>query len=292
MAIRPFQLHRPRTLEEALAVLAEHGEDASPIAGGTELLVALKARVLHYDHIVDLKKVPGLRGVGIDNSGALMIGALSTHHELANDPVVREHLPAYAVLSDNIANIRVRCAGTLGGNLCFAEPHADPPALLCALGAELVLERPGRSRRVRMEDFITSDFTTEREDGELLTRIEIPRPAPGCAYIYANFAHLERPAVGVAVGCRPRNGGLSFDVWVGAISGRPVRLEVVEQAIDGAPAAQAATLARAAAHQAAGNLEAQDDIHGSADYKRHIAAVLVSRMVEKVVRQQAAREKA
>ncbi|WP_332816004.1 FAD binding domain-containing protein [Ramlibacter sp.] len=287
MAIRPFQLHRPRTLEEALALLEEHGDDASPIAGGTELLVALKARVLHYEHLVDLKKVAGLRGASIDAAGGIAIGALSTHHELANHPVVREHLPAYAALSDNIANIRVRCAGTLGGNLCFAEPHADPPALLCALGAQLVLERPGRSRRVPMQDFITSDFTTAREDGELLTRIDIPRPVAGASFAYANFGHLERPAVGVAVGCRPAGSGLAFEVWVGAIAGRPVRLDRVERALEGAPAGEAAAVARRAAEAAAGTLEAHDDIHGSADYKRHLAAVLVGRMVDAAARRQA-----
>ncbi len=287
MAIRPFQLHRPRRLEEALAVLEAHGDDASPIAGGTELLVALKARVLHYDHLVDLKRVPGLRGVSIEAGGTIAIGALSTHHDLANDPIVREQLPAYAALSDNIANIRVRCAGTLGGNLCFAEPHADPPALLCALGAEVVLERAGRSRRVRMADFITSDFTTQREDGELLTRIDIPRPASHSAYAYANFGHLERPAIGAAAGCRATASGLAYDVWVGAIAGRPLRLASVEQALAGAPAAEAAALARAAAEQAVSSLEAHDDIHGSADYKRHLAAVLVGRMVDQAARRQA-----
>jgi aerobic carbon-monoxide dehydrogenase medium subunit len=286
MAIRPFQLHRPRALEEALALLEEHGDDASPIAGGTELLIALKARVLHYEHLVDLKKVPGLRGTNMDAAGVITIGALSTHHELANDPVVREHLPAYAALSDNIANIRVRCAGTLGGNLCFAEPHADPPALLCALGAELVLESAGRSRRVQMEDFITSDFTTEREDGELLTRIDIRKPAPGSAYAYANFGHLERPAVGVAVGCRPSQSGTEFAVWVGAIAGRPFRLQCVEQALRGAPLEEAAAVARHAAEQEVSGLEAHDDIHGSADYKRHLAAVLVGRMVGQVAMRQ------
>jgi len=287
MAIRPFQLHRPRSIEEALALLERYGDDASPIAGGTELLVALKARVLHYDHLVDLKKVSGLRGVRMDASGGIAIGALSTHHELANDPVMREHLPAYAALSDNVANIRVRCAGTLGGNLCFAEPHADPPALLCAMGAEVVLQRPGRSRRVRMEDFIASDFTTKREDGELLTSVDIPRPAPGAAFAYANFGHLERPAVGVAVGCRPAKEGFAFGVWVGAIAGAPVHLVSVETALEGATAAEAAALARGAAEEAVNDVEAHDDIHGSADYKRHLAAVLVGRMVDRVVRRQA-----
>jgi carbon-monoxide dehydrogenase medium subunit len=286
MAIRPFMLYRPRALDEALALLEEHGDDASAIAGGTELLVALKARVLHYDHIVDLKKVPGLRGVNIDAEGLIVIGALSTHHDLAYDPIMLQYLSAYAHLSNNIANIRVRCAGTLGGNLCFAEPHADPPALLCALGAEVILERAGASRRMRMEDFITGDFTTEREDGELLTRIEIRKPVEGATYAYAKFGHLERPAVSVAAGCRPTAIGLEFDIWVGAVAGRPVRLASVEAVIAGAPPSQAATLARRAAEEAVGELEAQDDLHGSADYKRHLAAVLAGRMVDQAIRQQ------
>lgn len=276
MTIRPFKLYRPHSIDEALALLEEHGDDASPIAGGTELLVALKARVLHYPHLVDVKKVDGLRGVRIGAEGGIVIGALSTHHDLANDPLVREHLPAYAALSNNVANIRVRVAGTIGGNLCFAEPHADPPALLCAMGAEVVLQRKGRSRRVRMEDFITSDFTTAREDGELLTSIEIPRTAARSTYAYGNFGHLERPAVGVAVG-RSREG--SYQVWVGAIAGRPIRMTAVERAIDGAAVGEAAALARRAGEQSCGELEAHDDIHGSADYKRHLASVLIGRMV-------------
>lgn len=286
MAIRPFKLHRPRTLDEALALLEEHGDDASAIAGGTELLVALKARVLHYDHLVDLKMVPGMRGVNASADGPIVIGALSTHHELANDPVLLQLLPAYARLSNHIANIRVRCAGTLGGNLCFAEPHADPPALLCALGAEAVLERAGTSRRIRMEDFITGDFTTARKDGELLTHIEIPRPVDGASYAYEKFGHLERPAVSVAAGCRPTAAGFEFDIWVGAVAGRPVRLASVEAAIAGALPSQAAMIARRAAEDAVGELDAQDDLHGSADYKRHLATVLAGRMVDQALRQQ------
>ena len=127
MLPRRFDLHRPSSLPEVFELMQRHGEDASVYAGGTELLVALKARVLHYPHLIDLKGVPGLAEIRLEDD-ELVIGALATHHRVASDPLVVRIAPAYARLSGEVANIRVRCTGTIGGNLCFGEPHADPAA--------------------------------------------------------------------------------------------------------------------------------------------------------------------
>jgi carbon-monoxide dehydrogenase medium subunit len=275
-----FELHRPGSVAEALALLARLGEASSPYAGGTELLVAMKARVLRYDHVVDLKRIAALRGVCEADDGSIVIGALSTHHELAGDPLILARLPAYAELSGNIANIRVRVAGTLGGNLCFAEPHADPPAMLCALQARLRLAGPAGERVLAMHEFVLGEFTTAREDGELLLSIEIPPLPAGARAAYRAFGHLERPAAGVAAIALPDGPGRQWRFWAGAVSGCPQRLPGVEAAargLDGSAALQA--IERAAGIEAE-SLEVHDDIHGSAEYKRHLVAVLARRAAQ------------
>ncbi|MDO8299714.1 xanthine dehydrogenase family protein subunit M [Lacisediminimonas sp.] len=271
-----FALHRPDTLAQALALLAEHGDDATAYAGGTELLIAMKARVLRYAQVVDIKRVPELHGIRID-SDKLVIGALSTHYQIAQHALVREHFPAYAELSDNVANIRVRVAGTIGGNLCFAEPHADPPALLCALDAVVLLAGPNGQRRIPMGEFILGEFTTARADGELMVAVELPLPAAGMRAAYRAFGQLERPAAGVAAVCIDNGGKLAWRFWVGALCAPPTRLAALEDLCAGLPAhALAATIEQHAPALCAA-LDAQDDLHGSADYKRHLASVLVHR---------------
>lgn len=256
-----FALHRPARVEEALALRAQHGDDAAFYAGGTELLVAMKARVLRYPHVIDLKRIDALRGITVREDGTLVIGALATHHAIATHPQVRACQPAYAALSADVANIRVRAAGTLGGNLCFAEPHADPPALLCALGARVVLAGDDGERTLPMREFILGEFTTARADGELLLRVEIPPLAAGARAAYRAFGQLERPAVGVAALREP---GGRVRLWVGALAGRPMPLACAPE--------EAGDAARA--------LEAHDDLHGSAEYKRHLVGVLARRAAE------------
>lgn len=256
-----FALHRPASITHALDLLSRHGEEAALYAGGTELLLALKARVLRYTHLVDLKRIAELRGVKLLHDGTVSIGALSTHHELASHPLIAEKVPAYAKLSEGIANIRVRVMGTLGGNLCFAEPHADPPALLCALRASIVLVGPAGERKVRMPDFIKDEFTTLREASELLVRVEIPPLPPHARAAYRSFGQLERPAAGVAA-LRLREDDWQF--WAGAVTSRPVLLaRAPEEVAD-----------------AAARLDADDDMHGSADYKRHLVTVLARRAMQ------------
>jgi carbon-monoxide dehydrogenase medium subunit len=275
-----FELHRPESVAAALALLAEHGDDATPYAGGTELLIALKARVLRYAHVVDLKRIDALRGVSEGPDGTLIIGALATHHQLAQHPLIRERLPAYAELSNNVANIRVRVSGTLGGNLCFAEPHADPPALLCALQASVRLAGAAGERVVAMEDFIMGEFTTARADGELLLSIEIPRLPAGARAAYRASGHLERPAAGVAAVAMPKGAGFEWRFWAGAVSGRPTRLESVEKAAAGLKGSDAIAAIMREAPAAANALEAHDDLHGGAEYKRHLVTVLARRAAE------------
>lgn len=277
-----FALHRPASVAEALALKARHGEDASFYAGGTELLVALKARVLQYGHLIDLKPLSELRSIEAREDGTLVIGALSTHHAIAGHPLVRRLAPAYAELSEQVGNIRVRVAGTIGGVLCFAEPHADAPTLLCALDARLRLVGASGERIVGARGFHRGEFTTDRRDDELLVSIEVP-PLATASAAYRSFRHTERPAVGVAAVWRPQ-GPPRLDLWVGALTGIPTRMTQSEKAAGALPrelpAVEAWRQLQPAVEAEAETLAAVDDLHGSADYKRHLVTILAQRALE------------
>src|SRR6185312_8684166 len=136
MTLPPFDLHRARSLDEAHELLERYGEDAAVVCGGTELLLLLKLGFAAYGHLVDVKGIEELGGVRVDN-GTLLIGATATHREIERSPAVLERLPALAAMERDVANIRVRNVGTLGGNLCFSDPHSDPATFLLTLDAEV-----------------------------------------------------------------------------------------------------------------------------------------------------------
>jgi aerobic carbon-monoxide dehydrogenase medium subunit len=278
-----FILHRPTSLQEALELKARHGAAATFHAGGTELLVALKARVLRYEHVIDIKQLPELRHIRVRSDGTLSIGALCTHHRIANDPLVRELLPGFAELSGQVANIRVRVAGTIGGVLCFGEPHADAPTMLCALDAWVVLVGPSGEREVPLRDFHLREFSTAREDDEILVSIEVAPQSSGTRSAYRCFGHAERPAVGVAAVWSTDN-PQRLSLWAGAIAAAPLRLAQAEEAADrlapDLPGASVWQNLQDPVAADAARIDTHDDLHGGADYKRHLVSVLAQRALE------------
>lgn len=275
LLLTDFALHRPDSLDGVLALRAEHGDDAALYAGGTELLLAMKMGVLDYEHLIDVKRVPELRGIE-RREGVLRIGAATTHRAIEHDAGVREAIPALARLEANVANVRVRAAGTLAGNLAFAEPHADPPALLVALGARVVLAGTAGRRTVSVEDFIAGPYETELAGDEVMEAIEVPVPAPGLRAVYRKFQVLERPTVGVAAAGRVRDGAWETapTIVVGAVDERPVRVRTDD--VVGAACDDEAALS-AVEESARDVVDPVDDLSGSADYKRHLTGVLVRR---------------
>jgi carbon-monoxide dehydrogenase medium subunit len=275
LLLSDFQLHRPATVAEAVRLRHELGDSAALYAGGTELLLAMKMGVLDYEHLIDLKRIDELRGIA-QRDGAIRIGAAVTHRELENDPLVTGALPALAELERNVANVRVRAVGTLAGNLAFGEPHADPPALLAALGAHLELVGTQGRREVSVADFMVGPYETLLAEDELIEAIVVPVPEPDVRATYLKFQVLERPAVGVAAVARVRGGAFvgTPTIVVGAVDERPVR--VPAEALDGAACDDARALdeVEEAARVA---VEPGDDLSGSADYKRHLTGVLVRR---------------
>ncbi|MGY4154346.1 carbon-monoxide dehydrogenase medium subunit [Bradyrhizobium sp. USDA 4461] len=278
----PFQFERPSTIADAVRAVGDSG-DGMFYAGGTELLLALKMRVIRIDRLIDIKGIPGLDCIAVNGMNEIEIGARCTHRKISGDPVIREHVPALASLCAEVANIRVRNVGTIGGNLCFGEPHADPPTMLAALNARLVLEGSRGTREVHADDFIRSEMETVREPDELLRVIVFPRPAGPVTY--RRFKHGERPSVNVAMAWSLNAGGTitSARVRVGALGSRPQPLLVVEDALRNVGVTEARQAIETALPAALDQLEVNADRHGGADYKRHLAGVLLLRNADEAV---------
>ena len=259
------------------------GEDAAIYAGGTELLLAMKMGVARWPHLIDVKPIASLSQISATKD-ALRIGATATHWDIERNADVRRALPALAQLEANVANVRVRAAGTLAGNLVFGEPHADPPSMLIALGARVVLERTAGSRTVPVAELITGMYETAIAADEIIVAIEIPLPAQDARVAYVKFQILERPSVGVAAVGTVRDGRFvgAPTVVVGAVDEMPRRVETAQFA--GAAATDAGTLG-AIAEAARAAVEPTADLAGSVDYKRHLVGVFAQRAVASLVAQ-------
>ena len=174
--LRRFDVHKATSVAEAVDLRQRFGDDAAVYAGGTELLLAMKMGVARWPHLIDVKPIALLREITVTKD-TLRIGATVTHWTIERDPHVARVLPALARLEANVANVRVRAAGTLAGNLAFAEPHADPPSLLIALGARVVLEGKKGHRTLPVAELITGMYATAIAADEIIVAIEVPLPA-------------------------------------------------------------------------------------------------------------------
>lgn len=279
--LAPFAIHRAGSVAEASSLLAEHGADAAVYAGGTELLAVMKDRLLEPALLVDIKAIPGLGDIGLDAGGrVLRIGALAKHREIERSPVVRAKLPEVAAMAAQVANVRVRWAGTIGGNLCFAEPHSDPATLLLALDATLTLDSAVETRQMPVGQFFVGFLTTARRSDEILTSIEIPLPEAGTGVAYERFKTHERPSATVATRLTLADGVIVAPrLAVGSVGERPMRIEVSEGLLAGERPSP--TLFAAAGDLAAEGVDPTEDLFESTDYKRHLARTLTIRALER-----------
>lgn len=183
--------------------------------------------------MINIKLIPELDQTSM-RDGVLHIGAATTHRTLEQSPLVRAHFPTLAAVEANVANVRVREVGTLGGNLCFAEPHADPGTLLQVYDATVQLDRDGGSRQLPVEDFFVDSFEVGLEADELLTSIQVPDLAPHTAVVYRKFGFLERPSVGVAVAVTATAEQVHrVKLAVGCVGPVPRRMRQVEEVLSG-----------------------------------------------------------
>lgn len=277
MRLTPFTIHTPATLAEAAELLDRLGDDAVLYAGGTELLLVMKLGFAEYGHLVDIKGIPDLHRLDVE-AGELVIGGCVTHRGIERAAAVREGWPQLAAMIRGVANIRVRGAGTLGGNLAFADPHSDPATFLLAADARVDVWGRGGVRSVPMADFVLGPYTTALQEGEIILAVRVPPLPAGAAIAHRKIAFHERPAVTVTCMVRRDNGAVTdARIAVGSVGLAPARLVEAERALAGGAAAdRVEALARE-------ECAPTEDANGAVDYKRHLVGVLVRRTADEAL---------
>jgi len=269
-----FAYARPSSLEEAIGLLAEHGEDAKPLAGGQSLIPLLKLRLAAPELLVDLgglDRADGLAGVR-DQGEHLAIGALTRHADLARDPVAAEHAPLLGFAAGHVGDPQVRHHGTLGGSLAHADPAGDLPAVLLAYEATMVARGPRGNRQIPAGDFFTGFLETALEPDELLVEVRLRKLGPGVGWSFRKFTRraIDWATVGVAA----LHGPDVQRVALVSMGPTPLRASAVEERL--AAGAGPAEAAEAAAE----GTEPSSDAWASAWYRRRLAPVLVRRALE------------
>ncbi|MGN5476525.1 FAD binding domain-containing protein [Cupriavidus basilensis] len=279
--MRDFEFLEPATVGEASRMLADLGDNCRAYAGGTALMLGMRQRMLTPSHVVYLGGLDALRGITFDARQGLRIGALTLHAEVARSTIVQAHYPMLASMASRVANPQVRNQGTIGGNLCYADPATDPPGCLMALGAQIVLSGPGGERVLPIEDFLVDYYVTALTPGEIVTEIRLPAPAAGADGRYARFlrtAAEHRPLASVALSVR-REGAFCVDarLTVGASTPIPAHLPRAEALLAGKTVT--ADLAAEAAEIVAADINAVSDMRGTDDFRRHIVRTVARRTI-------------
>jgi aerobic carbon-monoxide dehydrogenase medium subunit len=275
-----FEYHAPGTVKEALDLLGKHKDDAKLIAGGHSLLPAMKLRLARPAHLVDLRKVPGLSGIKEDGN-VLAIGAMTTHYAIESSPVVKAKCAVLAQTAAMIGDPMVRNLGTIGGSLAHADPAADYPATVIALGVELVAEGPKGKRTIKIDDFFKGLLTTALGPDEILTEVRVPVTAASVGAAYLKFPHpASRFAVVGVAAVLTMDGGKVAKAGVGITGAgtKAVRAKGVEAGLVG-KSLDAASI-QAAADKAPDGVDVQADLQGSVDYKKHLLKVFAKRAIE------------
>ena len=277
-----------RSVEEALQLMAKHGEDGKLLAGGHSLIPAMKLRLQSPQILIDLGTVPGLRGVRTEGNH-LVIGALTVHADLASSDLIGKHVPGLADAASVIGDMQVRNRGTLGGSVAHADPAADLPVILTALNASFIVQSSSGQRVIAADDFFTDFYTTAMAANEILTEIRVPIPAPGTGTAYAKLPHPASGYVVVSAGAlitRQRSGAcVAARVSIGGLGSGPVRAIATEMELQGKPLTP--QLIAAAAAKAAEETDPVEDSYAGADYKRHVATVYARKAIEQAVQRAA-----
>jgi len=277
-----FEYFRAGSVKEALDLLSEKGPDAKILAGGHSLLPAMKLRFNNPAVLIDISSIPDLSYIREDGD-SLVIGAGTTHGELAASSLVLETIPMLVETASTIGDMQVRNRGTIGGSLAHADPAADWPAALLASDAEIVITAISGSRNVGASDFFQGLFTTDVGESELITEIRVPKPPENTRSTYLKF---EQPASRFAiVGCAvmaTKTNGLFENVKVAftGVSSTPFRDNGLEQALEGTSIDQG--LLSTACQNAASDVEPMGDHFASQDYRRHLAKVFAKRALSAV----------
>jgi CO/xanthine dehydrogenase FAD-binding subunit len=280
-----FDYHAPSTVDEALNLASQLGQDAKFIAGGQSLVPMMNFRLVHPAHLIDLNGIAGLSYLRIEG-GELCIGAMTRHREVELSPIIRDGWPLISECMPFVAHVQIRNRGTLGGSLSHADPAAELPAVMTALEAKFVLRSNRGTRTVPVKDFFVGTLTTATEPGELLAEVRVPPLPRGTGWAFDELSRRrgDFALVGAAaLACLTPDGRIE---WVRlAFTGageRPTRARYTEQALRGQSPTE--DVVRAAAEQSSNDLTPESDLHASADYRRDVAKVMARRTLMKAIK--------
>jgi len=273
----PFEYDRPDTLEEALQLLAEHGEDAKVLAGGQSLIPLMKLRFAAPARLIDINRIAGLDAIE-ETDGFLRIGALVRHNALAASELIKDRYPTIAAAAPMISDPIVRNLGTIGGSLAHADPSGDLGSVMLALGATIVVRSTGGEREISATDLAEGPFQSSLAPNELLTEIRVPSPPPrsGGTYLKLERKIGDFATVAAAIFLTLENGSVArAGIGLTSVGLTNLKADAAETALAGVTPgeeawAEAGRLAAEAAQPAT-------DVRGSADYKKHIVDVYVRR---------------
>jgi carbon-monoxide dehydrogenase medium subunit len=279
-----FEYMRPKDLAEATRLLASHAGDAKILAGGHSLLPMMKLRLSEPAVLIDIGRLPELRGIREQN-GTIIIGACTTHYAAETSTLLQQRCPLLAETAAAIGDVQVRNRGTIGGSIAHADPAADWPAAVLALGAQIKLVHGSGERMINAAELFVDLLTTAMESHEILTEIHVPVDPPHTGSTYLKVA---QPASGFAltgvaaqVTLGTNNVIQNIAVGITGVGSTPYRASYTEQALQGQTATREAV--KQAATQAADGVEALEDIHASPEYRLHLARVYTQRAVQKAI---------
>jgi aerobic carbon-monoxide dehydrogenase medium subunit len=268
----------PRSLDEALGLLAQHGEEAKVLAGGQSLVPLLNFRLVRPAHVVDLNEVPGLDGIRVDD-GRLAIGAMTRQRQAETSALVRERCPLLAEAMPQVGHVQIRNRGTVGGSLAHADPAGELPAVVAALDGELVLRSRRGERRLAPHEFFVGYLTTAAAPDELLVEARVPvtPPRTGTAFMEVSRRHGDFALVGVAATVTLDAGGVctACAIALTGVGPTPVVARDAARALVGVKPTDDALMD--VGRRVAGALMPDSDLHASADYRKHLAGVLTRR---------------
>ena len=272
-----FDYHRPNSVEEAVALLAEHGDEGRLLAGGHSLIPMMKLRLANPSHLIDLRAVAKLKGIE-DAGGAIRIGAMTTQAEIIGSALLAEKLPILRETARQIADPQVRYCGTIGGNVANGDPGNDMPAVMMALGAEFVARGPDGERTIAARSYYQGAFRTALAENEVLIAIRIPVPPAGHGFAYEKMKRkVGDYATAAAAVILVMDGGTCRDARIALtnLADLPLFAEAAGQALIGTPVDGAASEKAAAAAVAITDPAA--DLRGPAEFRKHVAGVMVRR---------------
>ena len=275
-----FEYHRPASLGEAVALLAQHGEEGRLLAGGHSLIPMMKLRLANPSHLIDLQSIAGLRGIR-EESGAVVIGAMTTQAELLGSELVARKAPVLHEAARLIADPQVRYCGTVGGNVANGDPGNDMPALMMALGATYVVQGADGERRLDPRSYYQAPYVTALGEAEILTAIRIPIWPTGHGYAYEKMKRkVGDYATAATVVLLERAGGTCKRAAVALtnLGGTPIYVTAAVGALEGTPVDAAAI--DKAVQAAVAAVDPVSDLRGPAEFRRHVAGVVTRRAIE------------